>query len=111
MTDLGGKSFFIFPSPVTDYLETRLSADSLCCSGSNIRIIESDCGYAVIDVSLKPKQQSSVLISYDGLTDLMGRSFITRNGEAIEDDALDDVHVLGVVTFTIIDVREDRCPV
>ncbi|MDE5428069.1 hypothetical protein O1Y96_001691 [Raoultella ornithinolytica] len=107
MTDLGGKSFFIFPSPATDYLETRLSADSLCGSGSNNRIIESDCGYAVIDVSLK----SNVLISYDGLTDLMGRSFITRNGEVIEGDALDDVHVLGVVRFTIIYVRENRSSV
>lgn len=31
----------------------------------------------------------------------MGRAFITRDGEAIEGDALDDVHVLGVVTFII----------
>ncbi|WPO20857.1 hypothetical protein SH579_08020 [Raoultella ornithinolytica] len=103
-----------FPSPATDYVEKRLSADSLCGTGPNTRIIETDSGYAVIDVSLKPRQQSTVLIAYDGLTDfakVMGRAFITRDGEAIEGDALDDVHVLGVVTFTIIDVREDRCPV
>lgn len=38
-------------------------------------------------------------------------AFITSDGEAIEGDALDDVHVLGVVTFTIIDVRENKSPV
>ncbi|HEC2581865.1 hypothetical protein OYS96_00260 [Raoultella ornithinolytica] len=103
-----------FASPATDYVETRLSVDSLCGTGPNTRIIETDSGYAVIDLSLKPRQQSTVLIAYDGLTDfakIMGRAFITRDGEAIEGDALDDVHVLGVVTFTIIDVREDSSPV
>ncbi|HDS8974336.1 TPA: hypothetical protein QHR34_001082 [Raoultella ornithinolytica] len=103
-----------FPSPANDYVEKRLSADSLCGTGPNTRIIETDSGYAVIDVSMKPQQQSTVLIAYDGLTDfakIMGRAFITRDGEAIEGDALDDVHVLGVVTFTIIDVRQDENPV
>ncbi|MEX0497425.1 hypothetical protein AB3X34_03175 [Raoultella terrigena] len=103
-----------FPSPANDYVEKRLSADSLCGTGPNTRIIETESGYAVIDISLKPKQQSTVLISYDSLTDfakIMGRSFITRDGEAIEGDALDEVHVLGVVTYTIIDVRQDSLPV
>lgn len=74
----------------------------------------SDSGYVVIDVHLKPRQNSTVLIAYDGLTDfakIMGRAFITRDGEAIEGEALDEVHVLGVVPFTIIDVRQDDSPV
>lgn len=103
-----------FPSPAKDYVEKRLSADSLCGTGPNTRIIETESGYAVIDISLKPKQQSTVLISYDGLTDfvkIMGRSFITRDGEVIEGDALDEVHVVGVVTYTIVDVRQDSLPV
>ena len=103
-----------FPSPATDYIERRISITSLCNLGANTLTIETDSGYAVIDVSMKPRQQSTVLIAYDGLTDfakIMGRAFITRDGEAIEGEALDDVQVLGVVTFTIIDVREDRCPV
>lgn len=97
-----------FASPATDYVEKRLSADSLCGTGPNTRIIETDSGYAVIDVSMKPRQQSTVLIAYDGLTDfakVMGHAFITRDGEA-----LDNVQVLGVVTFTIIDVRLDERP-
>lgn len=83
----------------------------MCGTGPNARIIETDSGYAVIDVSLKPRQQSTVLIAYDGLTDfakVMGRAFITRDGEAIEGEALDDVNVIGVVTFTICDVRGDN---
>ncbi|MDH0310980.1 hypothetical protein N7410_06715 [Klebsiella pasteurii] len=39
------------------------------------------------------------------------RSFITRDGEAIKGDALDDVTVIGVVTFTICDVRQDNAVV
>ncbi|APB06649.1 S24/S26 family peptidase [Raoultella ornithinolytica] len=103
-----------FPSPATDYVETRLSADSLCGTGPNTRIIETKSGYAVIDVSLKPRQQSTVLITYDGLTDfakVMGRSLITRDGEAIEGEALDDVTVCGVVTFIINSALDDGCPV
>ncbi|WP_264755822.1 hypothetical protein [Klebsiella pneumoniae] len=36
------------------------------------------------------------------------RSFIVMGGEAIEGEALDDVTVIGVVTFTICDVRSDN---
>ena len=36
------------------------------------------------------------------------RSFIARGREAIEGDTLDDVTVIGVVTFTICDVRSDN---
>ena len=39
---------------------------------------------------------------------LMGLSLMTDDGEAIEGDALDDVTVIGVVTFTICDVRQDN---
>lgn len=42
------------------------------------------------------------------LATLRGRSLITEDGEAIEGDALDDVTVIGVVTFTICDVRSDN---
>ena len=42
---------------------------------------------------------------------LMGESFITEDGEAIEGEVLDDVTVIGVVTFTICDVRQDNAVV
>lgn len=81
---------------------------------SKVRGTKTGTLTARLILSLRPQPGDFVLIRYDGITDfgrLMGQSFITRDGEAIEGEALDDVHVLGVVTFTIIDVRQDSLPV
>ena len=103
-----------FPSPAADYVETTLTVNSLCNIGANTRVVETSDGYAVIDVSQRPGQGDIVLIHHDGRTEfakLMGRAFITRDGEAIEGEALDDVTVAGVVTHTIIDLMRDDSPV
>ncbi|WP_407255296.1 hypothetical protein [Klebsiella quasipneumoniae] len=79
----------------------------LVCS----RFVKTDSGYAILDMSLRPGQGDIVLIRYDGMTDfgrLMGQSFITRDGEAIEGDG---VEVFGVVTFSVNDLRRDDCPI
>ncbi|MFK8827772.1 hypothetical protein SL617_08225 [Klebsiella michiganensis] len=81
---------------------------------ANSRTIETSDGYAVIDVSQRPGQGDIVLIHHDGRTEfakLMGRAFITAEGEAIEGEALDNVTVAGVVTHTIIDLMRDDSPV
>ncbi|HBX6119365.1 TPA: hypothetical protein ACN7UR_000946 [Klebsiella pneumoniae] len=93
-----------FPSPASDYVEGRLTVDKLCSIGPNTRVVQTETGYAVVDFSVKPKQQDTVLIQYSGGTDfakVMGKAFITRDGEALEGEALDDVVVLGIVTFVI----------
>lgn len=103
-----------FPSPAADYVERRLNITSLCNLDANSRTIETSDGYAIIDVSQRPGQGDIVLIHHDGRTEfakLMGRAFITAEGEAIEGDALDDVTVVGVVTHTIIDLMRDNAPV
>ncbi|WP_404647164.1 S24/S26 family peptidase [Raoultella ornithinolytica] len=103
-----------FPSPATDYIERRISITSLCNLGANTLVVETSDGYAVIDVSRRPKQGDTLLINYDGRTEfakLMGRAFITVDGEAIEGEALDDVEVAGVVTHTIINLTLDDYPV
>ncbi|MCU4145691.1 MAG: hypothetical protein E7A80_22830 [Klebsiella sp.] len=105
-----------FPSPASDYVEGRLTVDKLCSIGSNTRIVQIETGYAVVDFSVKPKQQDTVLIQYSGGTDfakVMGHAFITRDGEALEGEALDDVVVLGIVTFVInrTSRNDDECPV
>ncbi|HDE2134368.1 hypothetical protein ACK986_09610 [Klebsiella pneumoniae] len=103
-----------FPSPAADYVEDTLTITKLCQVDGNSRFIKTDSGYAILDMSLHPQQGDIVLIRYDGMTDfgrLQGRSFITRDGEAIEGEALDDVTVAGVVTFTICDVRQDNAVV
>ncbi|HBR1283510.1 TPA: hypothetical protein L9L26_000899 [Klebsiella pneumoniae] len=64
-----------------------------------------------MDISLKARQGSQVLIQHGGGTELAtlrGMSLITEDGEAIEGEALDDVTVIGVVTFTICDARQDN---
>ena len=79
-----------FPSPAADYVERRLTVDSLCGTGPNTRIVQTETGYAVVDCSVKPKQGDTVLIQYGGGTDfakIMGRAFITRDGEALEGEA------------------------
>ncbi|MGQ4593789.1 hypothetical protein ACUIG4_17820, partial [Raoultella ornithinolytica] len=85
-----------------------------CNLGANTLVVETSDGYAVVDVSRRPRQGDTVLVRYDGraeFTKLMGRALITADGEAIEGDALDDVEVIGVVTHTIIDVQRDDSPV
>ncbi|AWE03056.1 hypothetical protein [Klebsiella pneumoniae] len=99
-----------FPSPATDYVEQRLSVNMICNVGPNTLLFERSGGYVVLDISLKPKQGSQVLIQHGGGTELAtlrGKALITEDGEAIEGEALDDVTVAGVVTHIICDVRSD----
>lgn len=105
-----------FPSPANDYAQRALTVDMICGTGPNTRTVETATGYAVINVSLKPKQRDTVLITYAGQTDfakIMGRSLITREGESIEGEALNDVVVAGVVTYIINRATQDDddCPV
>lgn len=103
-----------FPSPASDYVEQRLSVNLICNVGPNTLLFETGGGYVVVDVSLKPRQGSQVMINYDGRTEIarvMGSSLITEDGEAIEGEALDDVTVAGVVTHIIVDVRSDSVAV
>lgn len=103
-----------FPSPAADYIETTLTVNSLCNITANSRVIATDRGYVVLDLSLKVKQRSVVLIRVAGelqFAKLMGRSFITVEGESIEGEALEDVEALGVATHVINDMRNDDSPV
>ncbi|GKO57575.1 hypothetical protein [Klebsiella quasipneumoniae] len=103
-----------FPSPATDYVEQRLSVNSICNVGPNTLLFERSGGYVVLDISLKPRQGSQVLIQHGGGTELAtlrGKSLITEDGEALEGEALDDVTVAGVVTHIICDVRSDSLAV
>lgn len=103
-----------FPSPATDYIETTLTVNSLCNITANSRVIATDRGYVVLDLSMKVKQGSILLIRLAGelqFAKLMGRSFITVEGESIEGEAMEDVEVLGVATHAINDLRQDDSPV
>ncbi|WP_370610935.1 hypothetical protein [Klebsiella aerogenes] len=93
-----------FPSPAKDYAEQTLTINRLCQIDANCRVLETSSGYAVIDVSRRPKQGDHVLISCCGMIQfgiVRGRALVTSDGETIEGDALDDVEVKGVLTFLI----------
>nr|DAM29183.1 MAG TPA: hypothetical protein [Caudoviricetes sp.] len=45
-----------FPSPAADYVEVRLTVDKLCGTGPNTRLVQTETGYTVVDVSGKPKR-------------------------------------------------------
>lgn len=103
-----------FPSPAMDYIENRLTPESICGINSNSLIIETTSGFAVIERGSKPKTGDYVLISWLGhnyFARPAGKSLITEDGEAIEGDALDDVEVIGVVTWLVNRTRDDEAPV
>lgn len=103
-----------FPSPAADYIESALTVTAACDIGANSQVIQTDRGYVVLGLSLKVIQGSVVLIRSAGelqFAKLMGSSFITVEGESIEDEALEDVEVLGVATHVINDLRQDDSPV
>ncbi|ELW9370417.1 hypothetical protein SIO55_000726 [Enterobacter hormaechei] len=99
-----------FPSPATDYIERRLTPEILCNMGADSRVLETDVGFAVIEPATKKTPGDVLLILCDGHTQfakLMGKSLITDDGEAIEGTALEEVEVLGRVTFFINSVMQD----
>ncbi|HBR0921464.1 TPA: hypothetical protein L9K48_000478 [Klebsiella quasipneumoniae subsp. quasipneumoniae] len=103
-----------FPSPAADYIESALTVTAACNIGANSQVIETDRGFVVLDLSLKVTQGSVLLIRLAGelqFAKLMGRSFITVEGESIEGDVIDEVEVLGVATHVINDMRQDDAPV
>ena len=103
-----------FPSPAADYVESRLSVASICGIDANALVIETSSGYAVVDRSMSPKKGEYVLISWLGRNYFArpaGKALITEDGEAIEGDALDDVEVIGVVTWLMNRTRDDEAPV
>lgn len=68
----------------------------------------------MVDRSMSSKKGEYVLISWLGRNYFArpaGKALITEDGEAIEGDALDDVEVIGVVTWLMNRTRDDDAPV
>jgi hypothetical protein len=102
-----------FPSPALDYVECQLSPVVLCHIKPESRVLETDMGFAVIEPATKKTPSDVLLILCDGHTQfakLMGKALITDDGEAIEGPALEEVEVLGRVTFFINRAINDHCP-
>lgn len=104
-----------FASPATDYVERQLSPVVLCNMTADSRVLETNTGYAIIEPVRRKSPGDVLLILCDGHTQfakLMCGALITDDGEAIEGTALEEVEVLGRVTFFINRaLGDDDCPV
>ncbi|MDR9909388.1 hypothetical protein [Enterobacter hormaechei] len=93
-----------FPSPATDYAESRLTIDKICQINGNSAVIETTTGYAVLDRSIKAKPGDLVLIT---LFDRLHFARVNTNGLVTDDEQnltgeeLNEIRTEGVVTFTI----------
>ena len=99
-----------FPSPAADYVVPRLSPELICGVGIDTRILETSSGFALIEPVTRLVQGQTLLILIGGRTQfakLRGRALITDDGEAIEGEAVEEVEVLGRVTFFINSAIED----
>lgn len=92
-----------FPSPATDYVEARLTPESLMHVTQSSIIIPTDEGYAVAEPGYKVKKGRTVLLDVNGkmMFAEVGDGVFKTNDGIIEGDALDDARVLGVVTFMV----------
>ena len=64
-----------------------------------------------MDFSVKLKQEDTVLIQHGSGTHfakIMGKKFITRDGQALEGEGVDGVVVLDMMTFVIIRTMTDK---
>ena len=82
----------------------RYKLDELCGINRNSCLVETSGGYAIFQTDKVPHDGMRVVLSAFGRLQfavVMGGGLITEDGESIEGDVIDDVNVLGVVTFFI----------
>jgi len=102
-----------FPSPAADYVAPRLSPEIICGIGMDSRILETSCGFAVIEPVTRLVQGQVLLILSGGQTQFarfLGKALITEDGEAIEGDSVEEVEVMGRVTYFINSTDADDVP-
>jgi hypothetical protein len=82
----------------------RVKLDELCHINQSSCLVETPCGYAVVQQDMRVFDGAKVLLAGFGRMQFAivhGGSLITEDGEAIEGDAVDDVEVIGVVTYVL----------
>lgn len=107
-----------FPSPSADYVSATLTSDTICCGlTSKSLVIQTSEGATIVDRGLAVRQGNIFLAILDGRSyfgKILGQAFITHDGDAIEGECLDELQVIGVVTYFVTDTRnglDDDCPV
>lgn len=80
----------------------KLKLEEICGINRSSCLVETPSGYAIIQPDMVPQDGARVLVAAFGQLQfavVMGGALITEDGESIEGDALEDVIVMGVVTF------------
>lgn len=80
----------------------KLKLEEICGVNRSSCLVETPSGYAIIQPDMAPHDGARVLVAAFGQLQfavVMGGALITEDGESIEGDALEDVNVMGVVTF------------
>ncbi|WP_241610122.1 hypothetical protein [Rosenbergiella epipactidis] len=92
-----------FPSPALDYVEARLTPESIMKVTQSSIVIPTDEGYDVAEPGYKVTKGRTVLLDVNGKLMFadVGYGVFKVNDAIIESDALDDARVLGVVTFMV----------
>ncbi|XWJ90268.1 hypothetical protein ACRARH_25845 [Phytobacter ursingii] len=89
--------------------------DAICGVSATTGLMPTATGYAVVEANPgKLEQGCTVVLSLYGrqqFAKLMGHAFITEDGEAIEGESLEDIIVVGRVTYFVNRADEDDCPV
>ncbi|WP_158781575.1 hypothetical protein [Pantoea sp. BAV 3049] len=103
-----------FPSPATDYTEERPNLNTICRISPTSQLYEKDGDIYVIDRAVRPSRGDEFiyeLYGQCGIGKMQGKALITSDGETIEGPVLDDLMMLGTVTFTIVTHYEDHRPI
>lgn len=82
----------------------RFKLEEICRVNRFSRLVETTDGYALCQTDQKPDDGRRILLCAFGRLQfavVMGGALLTEDGECIEGDALDEVFLLGVVTFFI----------
>ncbi|EFI7928578.1 hypothetical protein [Escherichia coli] len=103
-----------FPSPAQDYVESRLDLNALMVLRPAATLfIPTVEGMVLVDKSVSPKEGDVIYFEAWGtfqIGRMSNRHIVCRDGETIEGDALDDVVVVGIVTFEVLHMHEQSRP-
>lgn len=103
-----------FPSPAQDYVESRIDLNEIMVIRPSATTIYTDGDTLhVIDRSIRPKPGEPFyyeLLGESGLGRMMGGALVTSTGESIEGEVLNELNVIGKVTWCARCVYEERRP-
>lgn len=98
-----------FPSPAQDYVESRIDLNDICQVRPTVSLFEIDGVIHLLDSGVSPCSGDMLCFELYGER-AVGKPIITRDGETIEGASMEDIVVLGKVTFMVSNYHEDSRP-